>query len=88
MALTILAVHALDLAATLAVIGAYGVGAEVNPAMRAALALGPLGGVAAKAALLAVILAAAALGPRYRRLLLGGALVVGCLGAASGFVAL
>ncbi len=80
----ILAVHAADLAAALLVTSAYGLSVEANPLMRGALELGPLGGVAMKAALLAIVLSAAALGPRYRRVLLGLALVVGALGAASG----
>jgi hypothetical protein len=84
----VLAVHVADLAATLAVVGAYGIAAEVNPLMSGALALGPLAALAAKCALLAVIFSAAAIGPRYRRLLLSGALVVGTLGAASGLAVL
>ncbi len=84
----ILAVHLTDLALTLVIVGTYGTAAEANGFMRAVLEHGPLAALAAKAALLSLICAAAALGPRYRRLLLGGALVGGLLGAASGIVGL
>lgn len=84
----LLAVHALDLGATLAVLQLYGLGAEANPFMAGALALGPLGGIGAKCALLAVILAAAALNARARPFLVGGAFIAGILGAGSGLVAL
>jgi hypothetical protein len=84
----VLAVHAADLGFTLAAVAAHGTDVEANPAVRAALELGPLGGVAFKAALLAVILAAAALNRRYRRLLLWGALIGGLVGTVSGLLAL
>jgi len=84
----ILAVHAADLAAALLVTAAYGLAAEANPAMRAALGLGPLGGLATKAALLAVIFAAAALNRRWRWALLTVTLGVGLVGAASGLAVL
>jgi hypothetical protein len=81
-------VHLLDLAAALLVTAVYGLAAEANPAMRAALGLGPLGGLATKAALLAVIFAAAALNPSRARLLVGGGIASGVLGAVSALVVL
>ncbi len=82
--LAVTAAHAADLYLTLLCVSAYGLSVEQNGLMAAALSLGPLGGLAAKAALLSLICAAAAIGPRYRRFLLGGALVSGLVGAASG----
>jgi Domain of unknown function (DUF5658) len=60
--------------------------AEANPAMAGALSLGLLGGVAWKAALLAVVMAAAELG--HRRWLLWAVTAAGAIGAASALVAL
>ena len=60
----------------------------MNPLVAGVLSLGAVGIVAWKAALLAVIVAAAALNPRWSRLLIAGALLSGMVGTAFGLVAL
>jgi hypothetical protein len=77
-----------DLALTTIAVERYGPSVEVNPLVAGVLSLGLGGIVAWKAALLAVILAAAALNPRRQRLLLALALLSGVVGAASGVVVL
>lgn len=77
-----------DLALTALAVARYGLSVEVNPLVGGVLALGIGGIVAWKAALLAVILAAAALNPRWQRPLLAGGLLSGVVGAASGLVVL
>ena len=84
-ALALLA-NAADLALAWLVVGTYGLGAEANPAMSGALSLGLLGGIAYKAALLAVVMAAAELG--HRRWLLWAVTAAGAIGAASAVVVL
>ncbi len=77
-----------DMAFTLGAVARFGPQAEANPLVAAALGLGVLGLVAWKCSLLAVILSAAALNPRYREPLLLGGLASGAAGAASGLLAL
>ncbi len=77
-----------DMALTLGVVARFGPEAEANPLVAAVLGLGVLGLVAWKCSLLAVILSAAVLNPRYREVLLLGGLVSGSAGAVSGLVAL
>jgi hypothetical protein len=80
--------HLADLALTTLAVARHGPSVEVNPLVGGVLALGIGGIVAWKAALLAVILAAAALNPRWQRPLLAGGLLSGLVGAGSGLVAL
>ncbi len=82
-----IAANAADLALSWLVLQQYGLGAEANPFMAGALSFGLLGGVAWKAACLSVITAAAALNPKRARLLLGLAVIVGVIGAASAWLA-
>ncbi len=82
-----IAANAADLWLSWGIVTEYGLGAEANPLMRGALGLGLLGGIALKAGLLAVVLAAAALNPRRSRLLVGAGIVVGLVGAASAWMA-
>ena len=77
-----------DLVLTVAAVERYGPSVEVNPLVAGVLSLGVGGIVAWKAALLAVIIAAAALNAGRRRLLLSLALISGVVGAASGALAL
>lgn len=77
-----------DLALTTIAVERYGPSVEVNPLVAGVLSLGLGGIVAWKAALLAVILAAAALNPGRQRLLLALALLSGVVGTASGVVVL
>jgi hypothetical protein len=83
----LIALQIADLATSLHAVALYGPSVEVNPLVGAVLRLGVLGLVAWKCALLAVILAAAALNPRRRRVLLVGGLLAGIVGAASGLAA-
>ena len=82
------AAHLADLVLTTLAVARYGPLVEVNPLVAGVLSLGVMGIVAWKAALLAVIVAAAALNPRWARLLIAGALLSGIVGTASGLVAL
>jgi Domain of unknown function (DUF5658) len=77
-----------DLLLTTLAVARYGPSVEVNPLVAGVLSLGVGGIVAWKAALLAVIVASAALNPRWERLLIAGALLSGVVGAASGLVVL
>jgi hypothetical protein len=77
-----------DLALTTLAVARYGPSVEVNPLVAGVLSLGVGGIVAWKAALLAVIVASAALNPRWERLLIAGALLSGIVGTGSGLVAL
>jgi hypothetical protein len=86
MILAAIAVNAADLWLSWTYILAHGAG-EANPLMAGALSLGLLGGLALKASLLAVVLAAAALKPRRARLLIAAVTVAGGLGALSAVVA-
>jgi hypothetical protein len=83
----LIALQIADLATSLHAVALHGPSVEVNPLVGAVLRLGVLGLVAWKCALLAVILAAAALNPRRRRVLLVGGLLAGIVGAASGLTA-
>lgn len=78
--------NAADLALAWLIVSTYGLGAEANPLMAGSLSLGLLGGLAWKAALLAVVFAAAALG--HRPWLLWLVAAVGAIGAASALAAL
>ncbi len=86
--LVLLASQLGDAACTVAAVGRYGPTVEANPLVSAVLPLGVLGLVAWKCALLAVIVAAAALNPGRRRVLLGAGLLTGLVGTASGLAAL
>ncbi len=84
----ITAAQMVDLVLTVVAVERYGPSVEVNPLVAGVLTLGVAGILAWKAALLAVILAAAALNPRRQRLLLSLALATGVVGAASGVLVL
>jgi hypothetical protein len=82
------ALHLVDVTLTMACVARYGPFVEVNPLVGGVLRLGALGAVAWECALLAVILAAGALNPRYWRILIAAGLLSGVIGVASGVVAL
>jgi hypothetical protein len=82
------AVQLADLVLTARAVQRYGPLVEANPLVGGVLTLGVVGLIAWKSALLAVILAAAALNPRRRDVLLAGGLLSGVVGAGSGLVAL
>jgi hypothetical protein len=82
------AVQLADLALSLLAITRYGPAVEINPLVTAVLSLGVVGLFAWKCALLAIIVAAAALNPRFRAFVLGGGLLSGTVGATSALVAL
>jgi hypothetical protein len=77
-----------DLTLSVLAISRYGPGVEVNPLVGGVLSLGVVGLLAWKSAWLAVIIAAAALNPRRRTLVLFGGLLAGVIGATSGLAAL
>ena len=81
-------VQFMDFVLSVYAVARYGPSVEVNPLAAGALSLGALGLLAWKCALLALILAAAALNPKRRRILLAGALLSGFVGMTSGVVAL
>ena len=81
MVLAALLANAADLALAWLVVGTYGLRAEANPLLAGSLSLGLLGGIAYKAALLAVVMAAAELG--HRRWLLWAVTAAGAIGAVS-----
>ena len=82
--------NALDLALSWAAILQYGLPAEANPVplMAWGWAHGLIGAIAVKAALLAIVVAAAAIHPHRARPLLYLVSVAGIVGALSAFVVL
>ncbi len=82
------ALHLVDVTLTVACVARYGPFVELNPMVGGVLRLGAFGAVAWECALLAVILAAGALNPRYWRILFAAGLLSGVIGVASGVVAL
>jgi hypothetical protein len=85
-----LAANALDLALSWAAILQYGLPAEANPVplMAWGWAHGLIGAIAVKAALLAIVVAAAAMRPRHARPLLYLVTIGGIIGALSAFIVL
>jgi hypothetical protein len=82
--------NALDLLLSWLVIRHYGVRVEANPVplMAWGWAHGLVGGLAVKAALLAIVVAAAAMKPRYERPLLLLVGIAGTVGAVSALIVL
>lgn len=82
------AANAIDVVLSWVVVRHYGLHVEANPLplMSWGWTHGLVGAGAVKAALLAIVVAAAALQPRYARLLLGMVAIGGTIGAISALI--